>query len=96
MLNVYLIYTKTYNYYNLITLQINIDNKNTKCYDFIGVKIIKMKKIGGESMYILNNKFMEQLNIKAGLSDRPSTYEGIYWLSPLLSKCNVRLNKKRS
>jgi hypothetical protein len=47
-------------------------------------------------MYMLKINFMEQLNIKAGLSDRPSTYEGIYWLSPLLNKCKVRLNVERS
>lgn len=47
-------------------------------------------------MYTLKNNFMEQLNIKAGLSYRPSTYEGIYWLSPLLNKCRVRLNFERS
>lgn len=47
-------------------------------------------------MYSLRNNFMEQLNIKAGLSDRPSTYEGIYWLSPLLNKCKVRLNVEQS
>lgn len=42
-------------------------------------------------MYLLNNTWLEQINIAFGLGHKPGMDSRIRWLNPLLHKCGKRL-----